>query len=70
MASIKVISGMCIIPGGTTKIFKNAFDGFNGITNIDIPSCVKDIDYLAFDGLDLESIDVDVNNLDFFSRGD
>ena len=68
MESFEVIDGKCIIPGGTTKIFKNAFDGFNGITNIDIPSCVKDIDYLAFDGLDLDSIDVDVNNLDFYSK--
>ena len=33
-----------------------------------IPACVKEIDNLAFDGLDLESIDVDVNNLDFYSE--
>ena len=33
-----------------------------------IPACVKEIDNLAFDGLDLESIDVDVKNLDFYSE--
>ena len=70
MASIKVISGMCIIPAGTTEIFIDAFDGCSEITRIKIPACVKKIESAAFDGLDLDSIDVDVNNLDFFSRGD
>ena len=70
MASIKVISGMCIIPDGTTEIFIDAFDGCSKITSIKIPACVKKIESAAFDGLDLDSIDVDVNNLDFFSRGD
>lgn len=64
MASIKVISGMCIIPAGTTEIFGDTFR----ITNITIPASVKRIDNSAFDGLDLESIDVDVNNLDFYSE--
>ena len=64
MASIKVISGMCIIPAGTTEIFGDTFR----ITNITIPASVKIIDNSAFDGLDLDSIDVDVNNQDFFSR--
>ena len=64
MASIKVISGMCIIPAGTTEIFGDTFR----ITNITIPASVKKIDNSAFDGLDLDSIDVDVNNQDFFSR--
>lgn len=68
MASIKVISGMCIIPDGTTEIFIDAFDGCSEITRIKIPSCVKKIESAAFDGLDLESIDVDVNNLDFYSE--
>ena len=64
MASIKVISGMCIIPAGTTEIFGDTFR----ITNITIPASVKRIDNSAFDGLDLELIDVDVNNLDFYSE--
>ena len=64
MASIKVISGVCIIPDGTTAIFGDTFR----ITNITIPASVKIIDNSAFDGLDLDSIDVDVNNQDFFSR--
>ena len=64
MASIKVISGMCIIPAGTTEIFGDTFK----ITNITIPASVKRIDNSSFDGLDLESIDVDVNNLDFYSE--
>ena len=68
MASIKVISGMCIIPDGTTEIFIDAFDGCSEITRIKIPACVKKIESAAFDGLDLESIDVDVNNLDFYSE--
>ena len=68
MASIKVISGMCIIPDGTTEIFIDAFDGCSKITSIKIPACVKKIESAAFDGLDLESIDVDVNNLDFYSE--
>ncbi len=68
MASIKVISGMCIIPDGTTEIFIDAFDGCSEITRIKIPACVKKIESAAFDGLDLDSIDVDVNNLDFYSE--
>ena len=68
MASIKVISGMCIIPDGTTEIYIDAFDGCSEITRIKIPSCVKKIESAAFDGLDLDSIDVDVNNLDFYSE--
>lgn len=64
MASIKVISGVCIIPDGTTAIFGDTFR----ITNITIPASVERIDNSAFDGLDLDSIDVDVNNQDFFSR--
>ena len=55
---------MCIIPAGTTEIFGDTFR----ITNITIPASVKRIDNSAFDGLDLESIDVDVNNLDFYSE--
>lgn len=67
MESIIVIDGECIIPDGTTKIFKDAFEGCSGITSIKIPACVKEIDYAAFDGLDLESIDVDVHNRHFSS---
>ena len=59
---------MCIIPAGTTEIFIDAFDGCSKITSIKIPACVKKIESAAFDGLDLESIDVDVNNLDFYSE--
>ena len=66
MASIKENIVKCTIPDGTTAIFGDTFR----ITNITIPASVKKIDNSAFDGLDLDSIDVDVNNLDFFSRGD
>ncbi len=59
---------MCIIPAGTTEIFIDAFDGCSKITSIKIPAYVKKIESAAFDGLDLESIDVDVNNLDFYSE--
>ena len=64
MASIKENKVKCTIPDGTTAIFGDTFR----ITNITIPASVKKIDNSAFDGLDLESIDVDVNNQDFFSR--
>lgn len=59
---------MCIIPAGTTEISIDAFDGCSKITSIKIPACVKKIESAAFDGLDLDLIDVDVNNLDFFSE--
>ena len=64
MASIKENKVKCTIPDGTTAIFGDTFR----ITNITIPASVKRIDNSAFDGLDLDSIDVDVNNQDFFSR--
>lgn len=64
MASIKEKKVKCTIPDGTTAIFGDTFR----ITNITIPASVKKIDNSAFDGLDLDSIDVDVNNQDFFSR--
>ena len=64
MASIKENKVKCTIPDGTTAIFGDTFR----ITNITIPASVKKIDNSAFDGLDLDSIDVDVNNQDFFSR--
>ena len=64
MASIKENKVKCTIPDGTTAIFGDTFR----ITNITIPASVKRIDNSAFDGLDLESIDVDVNNLDFYSE--
>ena len=59
---------MCIIPAGTTEISIDAFDGCSKITSIKIPACVKKIESAAFDGLDLDLIDVDVNYLDFFSE--
>ena len=64
MGSIKENIVKCTIPDGTTAIFGDTFR----ITNITIPASVKRIDNSAFDGLDLESIDVDVNNLDFYSE--
>lgn len=64
MASIKENKVKCTIPDGTTAIFGDTFR----ITNITIPASVKIIDNSAFDGLDIDSIDVDVNNQDFFSR--
>ena len=64
MASIKENKVKCTIPDGTAAIFGDTFR----ITNITIPASVKKIDNSAFDGLDLDSIDVDVNNQDFFSR--
>ena len=64
MASIKENKVKCTIPDGTTAIFGDTFR----ITNITIPASVKIIDNSAFDGLDLDSIDVDVNNLDFYSK--
>ena len=62
------ISGQVIIPNGVTEIGYSAFEGCKGLTSIEIPDSVTNIDGGSFGSCSLESISVSRGNKSFKSK--